>query len=108
MVSSETGSQLRSIHPPTRWVAFGGICFMVLRSMVYKVFPNFLPSSGWRPEAWREGVWIAAVFELILLTALIGVPFCIYYFRSRYTSSRDLLLDCAAAGTLYLTALFLF
>jgi hypothetical protein len=108
MVSNETGSQLRSIHPPARWVAFAGIFFMVLRSLVYKAFPTFLPSSAWGPGAWREGVWIAAVFELILLTALIGVPICIYYFRSRYTSSRDLLLDCAAAGTLYLTALFLF
>ena len=98
MVSSETESQVRAIHPPIRWVALAGIFFMVLRSLVYKIFPSFLPSSAWRPETWGEAVWIAAVFELILLTVLIGVPFCMYYFRSRYTNSRELMLDCAAAA----------
>ena len=50
---------------------------------------------------------INAVFELILLMVLMGVPFCIYFFRLRYASARDLLIDCAAAGSLYLTALLL-
>ena len=50
-----------------------------------------------------------AVFELILLMVLIAVPLCIYFFRlrNRHTSARDLLIDCAAAGSLYLTTLFL-
>ena len=38
---------------------------------------------------------------------LLGVPFCIYFFRLRYTSARDLLIDCAAGVSLYLIALFL-
>ncbi|MGD0773002.1 MAG: hypothetical protein ABSC05_09300 [Candidatus Solibacter sp.] len=39
----------------------------------------------------------------------MGVPFSIYFFslRTGHTSARDLLIDCAAAGGLYLTALFL-
>ena len=43
----------------------------------------------------------------ILLAVLLGVPFCIYFFRLRYTSARDLLIDCAAAVSLYLTTLLL-
>lgn len=52
---------------------------------------------------------VSAVFELILLVFLLGVPFCIYFFRLRSgdTSVRDLLIDCAAAVSLYLTALLL-
>ena len=107
MATSEAGYQARTLRPMTRWAAFTGIALMVLRRWVYVTFPNFLPSSAWRPESWRAGVLIAAVFELILLIVLIGVPFCIYFFRQRYTSARDLLIDCAAAGSLYLTALFL-
>ena len=63
----------------------------------------------WRPESWWAGVLTNAVFELVLLMFLLGVPFCIYFFRLRTgrTSVRDLLIDCAAAVTLYLTALFL-
>jgi hypothetical protein len=51
----------------------------------------------------------SAAFELILLIFLLGVPFCIYFFRLRtgHTSARDLLIDCTAAGSLYLTALLL-
>lgn len=75
--------------------------------MLYVTFPNFLPSSAWPPESWWAGVLANAVFELILLLFLLGVPFCIYFFRLRYTRARDLLIDCAAAGSLYLTALFL-
>jgi hypothetical protein len=80
---------------------------MVVRRLLYILFPNFLPSSAWPPESWRKAVLIDAVFELILLAVLISVPFCIYFFRLRYTKSRDLLIDSAAAGSLYLTALFL-
>ncbi len=74
---------------------------------MYATFPNFLPSSAWRPESWWAAVLITAVFELILLMFLLGVPFGIYFFRLRYISARDLLIDCAAAASLYLTALFL-
>jgi hypothetical protein len=40
---------------------------------------------------------------------LLAVPFCIYYFRLRkgQTTARDLLIDCAAAAALYITALLL-
>jgi hypothetical protein len=98
-----------TLHPLTRWAAFTGIALLVVRRSVYVIFPNFLPSSAWRPESWWAGVLINAVFELILLVLLMGVPFCIYFFRLRTgnTSARNLLIDCAAAGSLYLTALFL-
>jgi hypothetical protein len=107
MAEDEAGFQPRTLHPLTRWAAFAGIALMVIRRLVYVTFPTFLPSSRWRPESWWAGVLITAVFELILLVVLIGVPFCIYFFRLRYTSARDLLIDCAAALSLYLTALFL-
>ena len=50
-----------------------------------------------------------AVFELILLMFLLGVPFCIYLFflQAAYTRARDLLIDCAAAASLYLVTLLL-
>jgi hypothetical protein len=112
MATNEAGYRLRTLHPRTlhpltRWAAFTGIGLLVARRLVYLTFPNFLPSSAWRPESWWAGLLISAVFELILLMVLIGVPFCIYFYRLRYTSARDLLIDCAAAGSLYLTALFL-
>ncbi|MCX6627574.1 MAG: hypothetical protein NTW28_08095 [Candidatus Solibacter sp.] len=107
MAANEGEHQPRTLRPLTRWAAFTGIAFMVVRRLVYVIFPNFLPSSAWRPESWWAGVLINAVFELILLVLLMGVPFCIYFFRLRYTSARDLLIDCAAAASLYLTALFL-
>lgn len=106
-MTNEAVHQPRTLHPLTRWAAFTGIAVMGVRRLVSVTFPNFLPSSAWRPESWRAGVLISAVFELILLMALVGVPFCIYFFRLRYTSARDLLMDCAAAGSLYLTAVFL-
>lgn len=99
-------------HPPAlyhlaRWAAFTGIFLLLARRLVYATFPNFLPSSAWRPESWWSGFLIDAAFELILLMVLLGVPVCMYFLRRRYTSSRDLLIDCAAAGSLYLTALVL-
>jgi hypothetical protein len=106
-MASDTGYQPRTIHPLARWAAFAGIALMVVRSLVYRTFPNFLPSSAWPQKSWNEGVLISAVFELILLMVLVGVPFCIYFFRLRYKGVRDLLIDCAVAGSLYLTALFL-
>jgi len=104
---NEAGYEPRTLHRLTRWAALTSIALMVVRKLVYVTFPNVLPSSAWRPESWRAGVLITAVFELILLIVLLGVPFCIYFFRRRYTSARDLLIDCAAAGSLYLTAVFL-
>jgi hypothetical protein len=76
---------------------------------VYTVFPNLLPSSAWRPESWWAGLLASAVFELILLLILLGVPLGIYFFKLRTgrTNVRDLLLDCAAAAGLYLTAMVL-
>ena len=109
MAANEAGNQPRSIHPLIRWAAFTGIALLVVRRLVYVIFPNFLPSSAWRPESWWAGALANAVFELILLVFLLGVPFCIYRFRLRTgnTSVRDLLIDCAAAVGLYLTALLM-
>jgi hypothetical protein len=104
---NEAGYQPRTIYPLIRWAAFTGVALLVMRRLVYATFPNFLPSSAWRPESWWAGLLINAVFELILLMFLLGVPFGIYFFRLRYTSTRDLLIDCAGAVSLYLTALFL-
>jgi hypothetical protein len=46
---------------------------------------------------------------LLLLVLLLAGPVCIYFFRLRSGNAnrRDLLIDCAAAATLYLAALFL-
>jgi hypothetical protein len=90
-----------------RWAAFTGIALLVVRRWVYVKFPGFLPSSAWRPEHWLAGVLANAVFELVLLAFLLGVPFGIYFFRLRagHTNARDLMIDCAAAAGLYLTAL---
>jgi hypothetical protein len=96
-------------QPLIRWAAFTGVALLVVRRLVSVAFPNFLPSSAWRPESWWAGLLASAVFELILLMFLLGIPFCIYFFRLRSgnTSVRDLLIDCTAAGSLYLTALLL-
>jgi hypothetical protein len=74
--------------------------------LVSVTFPNFLPSNAWRPESWWAGLLASAVFELALLMFLLGVPLCIYFFRPRagHESVRDLLIDCASAASLYLTA----
>jgi hypothetical protein len=52
-------------------------------------------------------VLVNAAFELVVFALLLAVPFGIYYFRLRRgdTSGRDLAIDCAAAASLYLTAL---
>ena len=109
MATNEVRYQPRTLHPLIRWAAFTGIALLVVRRLVYVIFPNFLPSSRWRPESWLAGVLANAVFELIMLAFLLGVPFCIYYFRLRTgnTSARDLSIDCAAAVGLYLAALLL-
>ena len=92
-----------------RWAAFTGIALLVVRRLVYVLFPNFLPSSAWRPESWLAGALANAVFELILLAFLVGVPCGIYVLRLRTanTNARDLLIDCAAVVGLYLSALLL-
>ncbi len=109
MATNEAGYQPRALYPLIRWAAFTGIALLVVRRLVYVMFPNFLPSSRWPPESWWAGVLANAVFELILLTLLLGVPFGIYFLRLRrgHTSARDLLIDCGAAVGLYLTALLL-
>ena len=109
VATNEAGYQPRTLHPLIRWAAFTGIALLVVRRLLYVTFPNFLPSSRWQPASWWAGVLANAAFELVLLAFLLGVPFCIYFFRLRkgHTSARDLLIDCAAAVSLYLTALFL-
>jgi len=95
------------VHPLIRWAAYAGIALLVVRRLLHVTFPNLLPSSAWRPESWWAGLLADAVFELFLLLLLLGVPFCIYFFRLRYTRARDLLIDCAAAASLYLVTLLL-
>ena len=109
MATNQAGYQPRALHPLIRWAAFTGIALLVVRRLLYMIFPNFLPSSAWRPELWLAGTLANAAFELIVLAFLLGVPFCIYYFKLRTgnTSVRDLLIDCAAAVGLYLAALLL-
>ena len=109
MATNEAGYQPRTLHPLIRWATFTGIALLVVRRLVYVIFPDFVPSSAWRPESWWAGVLINAVFELMLLVFLLGVPFGIYFFRLRTgnTNARDLLIDCAGAVGLYLAALLL-
>jgi hypothetical protein len=109
MASNDAGYQPRTLAPLIRWAAFAGIALLVLRRLVYVTFPDFRPTSAWRPENWWAGLLETAVFELILLVLLLGIPVCIYFFRLRkgHTTARDLLIDCAATVSLYLTALFL-
>ena len=109
VATNETEYQPRTLERLTRWVAFAGIALLVLRRLVRAAYPEAIPSSAWRPELWWAGLLISAVFELIVLVALLGVPVGIYLFkrRSGRPSARDLKLDCAAVVGLYLTALFL-
>jgi hypothetical protein len=109
MATNETAYPPRNLHPSIRWAAITGIALLVLRRLASVTFPNFLPSNAWRPESWWAGLLASAIFELVLLVFLLGVPFCIYFFRLRngHGSVRDLLIDCAAAASLYLTALLL-
>ena len=108
MTTSEAEHQPRNLLL-IRWAAFTGIALLAVRRWVYATFPNFLPSSAWPRESWLAGVLASAAFELVLLVFLLGIPFCIYRFRLRagHTGARDLLIDCAAAVSLYLAALFL-
>jgi hypothetical protein len=69
------------------------------------VFPGILPSNAWRPESWWIGLLLTAAFDVILLLLLLAVPLCIY--RSRQASVRELLLDSAAAASLWLAAVLL-
>lgn len=109
MATNEAGYRPRSLHPLTRWAAFTGIALLLVRRFVYFAFPSFLPSSAWSPSLWLTGTLATAAFELIVLLLLLGVPFCLYFFRLRggSTSARDLWIDCAATGALYLAALLL-
>jgi hypothetical protein len=107
MSRNEAGYQPRTLQPLIRWAAFLGIGLLVARRLVSLAFPNFLPSSRWRPELWRTGLLTDAAFELLLVVLLLAIPVCIYFFRRRYTNSRELLIDSGAAVILYLTALLL-
>ena len=109
MPTNEAGSQSRARQTMIRLVAFTGIALLVVRRLIYVIFPNFLPSSRWRPESWVAAALANGLFELILLAFLLGVPLGIYFLRLRNgnTNARDLLIDCGAAVSLYLTALLL-
>ena len=109
VAANEAGYRPDTLEPLIRGAALTGIALLVVRRFVYLLFPNFLPSSAWRPESWGAGLAISVAFELILLVALLGLPICIYFFRLRTgnTSARDLLIDCAFTVGLYLTALLL-
>jgi hypothetical protein len=99
--------QPRGLHPLIRWAAFTGIALLLMRRLISISFPQLLPSSAWRPESWWAGLLIDGTFDLIVVAFLLGIPFSIYVFRLRYTNSRNLLIDCAAAVTLYFAALLL-
>lgn len=88
-----------------RWAAFTGVALLVAKRLTRAAFPNLLPSSSWQPEFWWRGLALEAIFVLLLLALLLGVPYCI--FRSRHASARDLLFDLAAAVSLYLSTLLL-
>ena len=107
-MENDLGYQSRHLHS-IRWAAFTGIALLAVRRLVYVTFPNVLPSRAWRPELWWAGALADAVFALIVLMFLVGVPFCIYFFRLRtgHTTVRDLLIDCAAAALLFLAVLLL-
>lgn len=107
MATHEAEYQPRSLHPLIRWAAFVGIALLGARRLLYAIFPDLLPSSAWGPEHWGAGLLINALFELVLLVFLLGVPYGIYRFRLRggQTNARDLLTDCAAAVGLYVSAL---
>jgi len=109
VATNQAGHLPRTFHPLTRWAAFAGIALLVLRKLVFAAFPDARPTSAWRPEFWWAGLLTTAFFELILFVLLLGVPVCIYRFRLRTgnINGRELLIDCAAAVSLYLTALFL-
>ena len=107
MATNEAGYRPRTLYPLIRWAAFTGIALLVVRRLLYVIFPGFLPSAAWRRESWLAGLLATAAFELILLVILLGVPFCIYFFRLRYKKSRDLLIDSGAAVCLYLATLLL-
>ena len=108
MAAHEAGYAARTLRW-IRWAAFGGVTLLIVRRLLYVILPGFLPSSAWPRDSWLAGLLTDAAFELVLLTLLVGVPFCIYWFRLRAgrTTARDLLIDCAAAASLYLTTLFL-
>jgi hypothetical protein len=107
VATNQAGYQPRAVYPLIRWAAFTGIALLVVRRLLYVTSPGLLPSSAWPRESWLAAVLANAAFELFLLAILLGVPFCIYFFRLRYTKSRDLLIDSAAAVCLYLTTLLL-
>jgi hypothetical protein len=107
VTTNEAGYLPRTVQPLIRWAAFTGAGLLAVRRLIYLLFPTFLPSSAWPRESWLAGVLVNAAFELVVFTLLLAVPFGIYYFRLRRgdTSGRDLAIDCAAAASLYLTAL---
>ncbi len=107
MATSESGYQPRSLQPLIRWAAFFGIALLVARKLLYASFPNLRPTSAWPHDLWWAGLLMEAVFDLILLAFLLGVPFFIFRLRNARTTARDLLIDCAAAASLYATTLFL-
>ena len=109
MGPNDAGYPPRAIHPLIRWAAFTGIALLIVRRLIHWTFPNALPSSAWRPKLWGVGLLADAVFDLVLLVLLLGVPFCIYYFRhcTGQRTARDLLIDCGAAAGLYITTLLL-
>jgi hypothetical protein len=73
---------------------------------------------GQRSEGWHTasefgrwaGIAANAGIELALLMVLLGVPFCVYCafrLRTARSSARCLLIDVAAAVSLYIAAIFL-
>ena len=109
MLTHAEGYEARNVHPMIRWAAFTGIALLIVRRFVYATFPNVLPSARWPRESWVTGTILTMAFEAFVIALLLGVPYSIYRFRLRRgeTNGRDLMIDCGAAGTLYLAALLL-
>jgi hypothetical protein len=105
MAMKEVSFRPRTHYELARWASFGGIAMLAVRRLARAAFPNLLPSNAWPAESWWIGGLIDAAFDLVRVLLLLAVPFCIY--RSRHTSAHDLLIDFAAAASLYLAAVLL-
>jgi len=98
------------------WIRSGATIAAVTllgRRFVYHEYPNFLPSKLWEPHsaiARSAGLAADGLTTLILMLALLGLPFCVYFsFRllARPDTLRPALVDLAFVLVLYAMAYYL-